>query len=222
MKSFEEWLASQQVDASNQTPAELEGWKHAYAEVCARLGAGNDEDFRWLFCAFATKYYVTGRFAARAGLIPIHGNLLHHAVEMYLKAALVGPLTIKESKNKYSHGLPKLWARFKAEVVDPALERFDPTIAALHEFESIRYPDEVVAKGMTATVAWAPLDAVNVSGSAPMLPKYEVIIGDVDNLVIEVLKRASLNPKFFVIGLPVAAAREALAYQNPQAASWGL
>ncbi len=58
--------------------------------------------------------------------------------------------------------------------------------------------------------------------SAAMLPKYEVIIGDVDNLVIEVLKRASLNPKFFVIGLHAPAAREAMAYQNPQAAGWGL
>ena len=40
------------------------------------------------FFATAGQYYVVGRFAAFAGLIPITGNLLHHAVEMFLKGGL--------------------------------------------------------------------------------------------------------------------------------------
>jgi hypothetical protein len=42
------------------------------------------------FCDLATQYYVAGRLAARGGLVPVHGNLFHHAIEMYLKATLVG------------------------------------------------------------------------------------------------------------------------------------
>jgi hypothetical protein len=186
------------------------------------MAGSKDKDFKSRFCGFATAYYVSGRFAARAGLAPLHGNLLHHAVEMYLKAALVGTLSVPEMKRPpYGHDLKALWTRFKAKEADPALDQFDQTVAALHEFESIRYPDEVVAKGMIANVAWAPHHTVTVGGPAAAVPKYKVIIGDADNLVIEVLRRSSVNPKFFVVGIHDHA-REALAYQNPQAAEWGL
>lgn len=42
-----------------------------------------------LVAEYAAQYYVAGRLTARAELIPIYGNLLHHAVEMFLKAALL-------------------------------------------------------------------------------------------------------------------------------------
>ena len=172
------------------------------------------------FFDLATKYYVAARLAARAVLLPVHGNLFHHAVEMYLKGALVGTLPMEQMKKPpYSHDLTALWDRFKTKEADPALARFDPTIQALHEFESIRYPDKIVDKGMLASVAWQPHHAVTASGSAKMPPKYEFIIVEIDNLVIEVLGRASVNPKFFSMKI-TGAAKEALAYQNPQAAAW--
>ena len=49
----------------------------------------NDEDFKSWFCGLGTQYYIAGRQAAMARLIPVYGNLLHHAVEMFLKGALV-------------------------------------------------------------------------------------------------------------------------------------
>ena len=52
-----------------------------------------DNDVKYRFCDLATQYYIAGRLAARAAQAPVYGNLLHHAVEMYLKGALVGTLT---------------------------------------------------------------------------------------------------------------------------------
>src|SRR5439155_16297211 len=102
-----------------------------------------------------TQYYIAARLAARGGLLPVHGNLFHHAVEMYLKAALVGTTPVKQLK-KIGHGLEPLWSEFKKKAGDPALSRFDGAIAALDKFEDIRYPDEIVAKGMVVTIAWQP------------------------------------------------------------------
>ncbi len=173
------------------------------------------------FFDLATQYYVAARLAAQAGLAPVHGNLFHHAVEMYLKAALIGTIPVAQmNKKPYSHDLTALWDRFKTKEADPGLVRFDSTILALHQFESIRYPDEIVKKGMLVSVAWQPHHAVTAGGSAKQPPKYEVIIAEIDDLVIEVLQRASVNPKFLIMRVHDSHTREALVYQNPQAARW--
>ena len=49
-----------------------------------------------LFFSSATQYYVSGRYAVFAGLTPVVGNLLHHAVEMYLKGALSKTMTLDQ------------------------------------------------------------------------------------------------------------------------------
>ena len=48
---------------------------------------------------WATPYYVAGRLAARVGLVPVYGNLLHHAVEMYLKTELVKVVSREDLRN---------------------------------------------------------------------------------------------------------------------------
>src|SRR5919109_157968 len=195
MKSFDEWLMYQQMNPGELTPANLETLRHLYDEHCATATARKEEGFRNIFYDCGMQYYVAARFAARAGLVPIHGNLFHHAIEMYLKAALVGTLTVAKMK-QIGHCLPVLWDRFKE--TDPTLARFDPTIHALDEFESIRYPNRIVDEGMLVSVVWQPEHVTTWSGSAQPPPKYEVIIADIDNLVIEVVHRASVNPKFLV------------------------
>jgi hypothetical protein len=105
---------------------------------------------------WATQYYVAGRSAARAGLVPVYGNLLHHAVELYLKTALAGVVTPKEMKDNFGHDLEKLWARFKAKEAAPALDRFDATIRALHEFEELRYPDMIPHAAVLMALTWTP------------------------------------------------------------------
>ena len=174
------------------------------------------------FCDLATQYYVAGRLAARGGLVPVHGNLFHHAIEMYLKATLVGTVTMPQMKQTYGHNLVKLWSAYKAQQHAPVLGRFDKTITALHRFESIRYPDAIVTRGMLTGVVWTrggvKIPNAKKNPRRPE-PKYEVVIAEVDELVIEILDRAGRNPKVFVLSIS-GDARAALSYQNPTSARW--
>ena len=77
-----------------------------------------------------------------------------------------------QRKRKRKHFLNTLslrggvWERYKRMVNDPALDRFDSTIVALHDFESIRYPDEIVEKGMQCWVTWTSAQVTTASGPA--------------------------------------------------------
>jgi len=171
------------------------------------------------------QYYVAGRGAARVFLTPIYGNLLHHAVEMFLKCALIDVLSAEEMRSReYGHNLVNLWRCFKEQEAgpafngDPAVDRFDATIRCLHEFEELRYPDNIRHGAIMMALAWLPDEAVTTSG--PSKPKqFEIIIADVDRLVMEILKRANLNPRYFSNPLS-AGAREALQRLNPHASDW--
>jgi hypothetical protein len=68
------------------------------------------------FFSSAAQYYVAGRFGVFAALNPVAANLMHHAIEMYLKGALLKlkTKTLKDLKDKFGHSLPKSWAAFKA------------------------------------------------------------------------------------------------------------
>jgi hypothetical protein len=220
MKTFEEWLVYQKLNV--ETAAERDEWKRVYDEMKANSGVRKEESLKESYADYGTQYYVAGRLTAKSGLLPAYGNLFHHAVELYLKSALISTLTLPEMKKQYGHNLNKLWKRYKATVNDPALDRFDSTITALHEFESIRYPDEVVEKGMQCWVTWTTAQVTTASGPAADVPKYQVIISDIDNLVLEVLNRIRMNPKFFASRIHGNDARAALAYQNAQVDKWGL
>src|SRR5262245_19546497 len=139
--------------------------------------ANRDAEFRRWFLNLGMQYYVSGRLAGRAGQVPVHGNLLHHAVEMFLKAALVGTATPKEMKD-WRHHLPTLWKKFRAKYKDEAQDQFDATISALHNFEAIRYPDKLVTEGMFGAITWAPRPATKALGRGPYPPRYEVIINE--------------------------------------------
>jgi hypothetical protein len=49
-----------------------------------------------LFFSAGSQYYIAGRFGVFAGLNPVVGNLLHHAIEMDLKGALSKTKSISE------------------------------------------------------------------------------------------------------------------------------
>ena len=91
------------------------------------------------------QYYAAARMLFFARGAPVTGNLAHHAVEMLLKGALcrVVPLTALAKPREFGHSLTRLWERFKTELKDATLARFDDTIAALDPWETLRYPDEV-------------------------------------------------------------------------------
>jgi hypothetical protein len=168
-----------------------------------------------LFFTLATQYYVTGRYAALAGLAPVAGNLVHHAIEMYLKGGLSKTMGLGELR-KLSHKLPKVWEAFKLQAGDPSLARFDSLMSALDAFEEVRYPDSILARGMAVTVGVrraVPRSAVTSSCPAPT---YEMYMEETDELVGKIFEVAAVNP-FFLTGL-TKRAREYLKESNTQ--SW--
>ena len=153
------------------------------------------------FFSTATHYYIAGRFAAFAGLAPVVGNLLHHAIEMYLKGGLSKTKSLAELK-KLRHDLPAVWSEFKAQFKQPALAQFDTLVCALHAFEELRYPDSVLAKGMCCTVSIKrPSSGATGSGAGGAPPQYDLCIEEIDRLVANIFGVASVNPAFFTAGL---------------------
>ena len=167
-----------------------------------------------IFFSGATQYYVTGRCAVLAGQIPVAGNLLHHAIEMYVKGGLAKTMTMKEMK-ALSHKLPDLWAAFKARFADTVLSSFDGLVSSLHAFEELRYPDSILAKGMAVTMGVTRGPAPAPSGIARPEPTYELYLDEIDALVGKIFQVVSVNPAFFLDGLSHRA-REYLKEGNVQ------
>ena len=165
-----------------------------------------------LFFSTATQYYISGRYAVFAGLSPVAGNLLHHAVEMYLKGALSKLMTLDQLK-RLSHDLPKLWKCFKAQAAAPGLDIFDALISSLHGFEELRYPDSILSNGMMVTIGVRRVAGASTEGPARPEPGYEVYLEEVDTLVDKIFTTASVNPRFFLAGLSTGA-REYLKEAN--------
>jgi len=174
-----------------------------------------DADERFL--DFGFQYYVAARCGVRANLSPVTGNLFHHAIEMFLKARISQSISSREMKNKFGHRLKLLWGAFKAEFSSVDLGRFDALIQMLDRFESIRYPDEIITKGAELVIALDRKAAASTGQlSGTLVPRYEVVMADLDELLAEVLRLSSRNPAFFIARLNHYA-REALRYENPAA-----
>ena len=148
-----------------------------------------------LFFNTATQYYVAGRFGAFATLIPVTGNLLHHAIEMYLKGGLSRTHSLAQLKG-LGHNLPRIWAAFKAQFPDPSLGRFDSMLDGSQRFEELRYPDSALLNGMAVLVQIErPSSAGSLTGTSA--PKYELCLAEVDGLVACILTSVNVNPLFF-------------------------
>lgn len=148
------------------------------------------------FFRLASQYYVAGRFAALTRLMPVSANLLHHAIEMYLKGALATKLTLSELK-KPSHHLTKVWEMFKSHFNDPALAVFDSAVAELDKFEAVRYPDSIITDGMAVQLALFHGDLVPSVQNSSMSATYQLVLEDVDALVKVIFEKARVNPDFY-------------------------
>lgn len=158
-----------------------------------------DDRAKHEFFRLGTQYWVSGLYAVDAGLLPVCGNLLHHAIEMYLKGVLSKTHPLSELKNKYrDHDLNKMWSGVKAQETDTVLNEYDPTIAELNAFEDLRYPDAVLETGMLCTVDFGNRIPNENGGIVRKEPIYRFHIERVDSLVQVLFKKASLNPKAFV------------------------
>lgn len=159
-----------------------------------------------LFFANGCQYYIAGRYAAFAGLVPVVGNVLHHAIEHFLKGSLSKTKSLKQLRD-LNHNLPKIWDAFKTQANDPTLARFDDVIGTLHEFEDIRYPDSVVSNGMQCTIdiTKAARDVVKAMNDALLppstptlsVPPYTLCLEEIDELVGAIFVAAGRNPRFY-------------------------
>jgi hypothetical protein len=156
------------------------------------------EIFDHIFFSSASQYYVAGRLAVFAALNPVAANLMHHAVEMYLKGALLKSKTktLMELKQQLGHSLPKCWEAFKAQVNDPALNKFDDVVSEIHKYEELRYPDEN-SKGMQSmfdVVRWTP-PSLPTTAMDPV-PSYRLCLPDVDELIAASFSAASIGQQY--------------------------
>lgn len=163
-------------------------------------GANENDRARVEFFRLGTHYYVAGRYAALSGLFPMAGNLLHHAIEMYLKGALVRLQSLQELF-KLGHDLNRIWGTYKAQIAPAGAESFDTAIAELHRFERLRYPDTVVREGMDATFAVFADQPVEVKGPNGPIHPYALVLESVDALVKSIFSGSSVNPQFYLQAL---------------------
>jgi len=118
------------------------------------------------FMRLGVQYYVAARSTACAGLLPVCGNLYHHALEMFLKAGLSRKYSLAELK-RCRHKLSDIWNAFKTDFRSTALLQFDETVAEIAKFEEIRYPDNVLEHGAQMLVDWGPTIPAHNSTPSP-------------------------------------------------------
>ncbi len=143
------------------------------------------------------QYLASGRFAAASHFIPVAANLLHHAIEMFLKGCLVQHVGFDNlPKGRNGHDLKGLWVIFREYVTDTNLSRFDILIAELHKFEHIRYPENLIREGGMFSMGF-PSGVRNTQILGPKHPEYQISINDVDSLVEELFRVGNVNAEFY-------------------------
>jgi hypothetical protein len=158
-------------------------FEHSDAEIKAK-DAADAED---VFFDLGIQYYMAARSSAvLTKLMPVCGNLYHHAVEMFLKAGLCRKYSLDEVY-KFQHDLPKLWDEFKADFTSPALLQFDSVIPTLQKWHEIRYPDKLLQEGAQMEVVWVQIEDTSHIAPSSSLPRYEVNGPAMDNFVITIL-----------------------------------
>lgn len=168
------------------------------------------------YFSLAVQYYVAGRYAVYAGLNPVAGNLLHHAIELAMKGHFSRTLGSADLKEKYKHSLNPLWRDFKSSISDPALDRFDRTVRELDQFETIRYPDHIEQHGMLSLIApYRRAEEAKGPTKLPFpVPRYKLYLPEVDELLETLFVAASVNPLVFRGEVSKREAQEFLARDN--------
>lgn len=173
------------------------------------------------FFRIAVEYYLNGRAAAFCGCLLTTGNLLHHAVEMMLKGELsrrVSLANLKDNK-KFGHSLPKCWSAFKACFPSEDLSEFDLMISELDPFETIRYPDKILAEGAAIGIGFTKGRVIHSAKIAGAVPQYQMGIGAVDAFFARAMRLCHINPKAYFVFLSEHG-HEMLTKHNDHAKDW--
>ncbi len=165
-----------------------------------------DESFRQNYWAYAIRYglqyYVAGRFATANRFTPVCANLLHHAVELLLKACLSrvdSRQTIERygHRSAYGHNILLLWEEFKKRQTAPIPVEFGPIVAALHDFEDIRYPEELIRNGARIIINPIVDEPIHASGQGPE-PSFNLSLPPIDRLMGFLFEASNANPEAFL------------------------
>lgn len=92
------------------------------------------------YLTIGVQYYVVARSASFGYLIPVAGNLFHHAIEMFLKFLLLKYYSPGWLWREFMHDLKKLWKEYKSRTNDASLAQYDDLISSLDKIEELRYP----------------------------------------------------------------------------------
>jgi hypothetical protein len=135
------------------------------------------------------QYYLLGRQALLHVQVPVCANLLHHALEMLIKAALRPTYTSTQLRKTFGHKLGGLWAEYKAVICDGTLSRFDASVTLLDKWEEIRYPPDA---GFSAQITTDRIDR----SLRRRLPNYVLSLDEIDELVAIILEKSGWAKRF--------------------------
>ncbi|AXK39647.1 hypothetical protein [Crenobacter cavernae] len=188
-----------------------------------------DPKIQMHFFGTGMQYYIAARAASIGQLMPVAGNLFHHAVEMLLKGDLTRAISPRELAQKpYSHSLVNAWNKFKEINLDEDLSGFDQIIEALHRFEVIRYPDKMLIEGAGIALVWGAGEPPPVAQildeetqeEHKISPEYVLNVGKVDALIARLFKVCSINPPTYYRPGPNSEVDRFLQHQNSEYDFW--
>ena len=170
----------------------------------AQRDASERDDYWGHAIEYGLDYYVAGRFAIAHGFIPVSANILHHAVELLLKACLSKDDPIEKIrayghfKTGYCHNILLLWREFKARQPAPVPAEFDAIIQGLHSFEEIRYPETLIRQG--ARISMGIFEVENPLQKNDLMPEkpYVLMLPQIDRLMGLLFDASGANPPFFL------------------------
>jgi hypothetical protein len=161
------------------------------------------QSYRYHAVEYGLDYYIAGRFSIAHRSMSVGASILHHAVEMLLKACLAkdDPIeTIREYgyRDRYGHNLTRLWQEFRMRNCLPLSTEFDATIQGLHEFEAIRYPDKMIREG--AQIRMDIFDVDNPPSTNAQMPEklYTLKLPQVERLIGLLFSASGMNPLNFL------------------------
>ena len=153
------------------------------------------------FFTNGVQYYISGRFAVFSGFTPVAGNLLHNAIEFFLKGYLAKHLTLDELR-KVSHDLNLLWKLFKACTQIESPSDFDSIVRDLGEFAELRYPDTILKNGAVISISIGKnVRPVTTDCKGRKLESYSIGLQNIDSLAELIFAKSSKNPAAFFGGL---------------------
>jgi hypothetical protein len=210
---LEQDMMSERQKSIGNITAWLRRQKNRFYRRNADPPSEDKDRLQMMYFGSAIHYHVAARYAVVAAFLPEAGNLVHHAIEFYLKGALIKSCD-EQARRQMHHDLRKAWRRYKRERKDRRLRKFDETIRDVNKFERIRYPEEILRFGMLAEIGFVR-NAVPAQGHVKSPPgeRYQLALEEVDELAKLIFQIEDQNPAFYTNRLNEHAKRY-LDFQN--------